>query len=185
MAALLLPSGSCLAGHSEDSSPAPRRTQNRGDALQGRRGRGCLLGSAREGRRSERTRLRAAHCYGTSPSVVAHRLRNLRLLTDRELERLETILQSEMRSPIDREFTLPVALHEMDSLCSRLAAVAATALHRGNIDVPRFDELAEFAGVCVADRERLLAITASHPQHEHESSSQAPKAIPALEKRLA
>jgi len=108
--------------------------------------------------------LHAAHYYGTSPSVAAHRLRNLRVLTDRELDQLEAILQREIRSPITKELALPPALHEMDSLCSRLAALAASALHRGTIDVSRFNDLANFAGVCVTDRERLLAITSAHPK---------------------
>jgi len=110
--------------------------------------------------------LRTAHYYGTSPSVAAHRLRNLRLLTDRELDQLETMLKGEKHTPIEGELALQEAPHEMDSLSSRLAAFAASALHQGNIDAPRFDELADLAGVRVADRERLLATTATPPQQE-------------------
>ena len=117
--------------------------------------------------------LRTAHYYGTSPSVAAHRLRNLRLLTDRELDQLKTMLRSEKHAPIEGELALQA--HEMDSLCSRLAALAASALHRGNIDTPRFNELADLAGVRVADRKRLLAIAATPPQQEHGSSSQTPR----------
>ena len=113
--------------------------------------------------------LRTAHYYGTSPSVAAHRLRNLRLLTDRELGQLETMLRNEKRPTTKGELALQAAPHEMDSLCSRLAAFAASALHRGNIDAHRFDELADLAGVCVADRERLLATAAPSPQQERES----------------
>ena len=113
--------------------------------------------------------LRTAHYYGTSPSVAAHRLRNLRLLTDRELGQLETMLHNETRTTIKGELALQAAPHEMDSLCSRLAAFAASAFHRGNIDAPRFNELADLAGVCVADRERLLATSAPPPQQERES----------------
>jgi transcriptional regulator with XRE-family HTH domain len=108
--------------------------------------------------------LRVAHYYGTSPSVAAHRLRNLRVLTDRELDQIEAVLQSGIHSPVNKELALPPALHEMDSLCSRLAALAASALHRGAIDATRFNDLANFAGVGVADRERLLALTAENPQ---------------------
>ena len=127
--------------------------------------------------------LRAAHYYGTSPSVTAHRLRNLRLLTDRELDRLETMLESEKHTPIARTLALPAALHEMDPLCSRLAALSASALHRQSIDAPRFDELADLAGVRVADRERLLAITTSAPRQERESSSQTSEATASQEKK--
>ncbi len=127
--------------------------------------------------------LRAAHYYGTSPSVAAHRLRNLRLLTDRELDRLDAMLHSKMQTPINRVLTLPPALHEMDSLCSRLAALAASALHQGNIDAARFNELADLAGVREADRDGLLAITAAPPRHERESSSHTAAAVAAQEKQ--
>ena len=116
--------------------------------------------------------LRTAHYYGTSPSVAAHRLRNLRLLTDRELDQLKTMLRSEKHTPIEGELALQA--HEMDSLCSRLAALAASALHRGNIDTPRFNELADLAGVRVADRKGLLATAATPPRQEHRSSSRTP-----------
>ena len=114
--------------------------------------------------------LRTAHYYGTSPSVAAHRLRNLRLLTDRELDQLETMLQSEKHTPNEEELALRSAPHEMDSLCSRLAALAASALHQGNIDAPRFNELADLAGASVADRERLMVSTATPPQQKREGS---------------
>jgi transcriptional regulator with XRE-family HTH domain len=112
--------------------------------------------------------LRTAHYYGTSPSVAAHRLRNLRLLTDRELDQLETMLRGEKHTPIEGE--VAAQAHEMDSLCSRLTALAASALHRGKIDTARFNELADLAGIRVADRELLLATTATLPRQEHESS---------------
>ena len=130
--------------------------------------------------------LRAAHYYGTSPSVAAHRLRNLRLLTDRELGRLETMLQSEVHTLTSNKRSLPAEVHEMDSLRSRLATLAATAFHRGSIDAPRFNELAEFAGASLADRERLLAITATHSlqAHEHESSRPVTEATASSEKKL-
>ncbi len=129
--------------------------------------------------------IRAAYYYGTSPSVAAHRFRNLALLTDRELDRLEAMLKSETHRPIDSVLALPSELHAMDPLCSRLATLAATALHRGSIDVPRFNELADFAGVGVTDRERLLASTATQTQHEHEreSSRQTTEAIASSEKK--
>ena len=106
--------------------------------------------------------LRTAHYYGTSPSVAVHRLRNLRLLTDRELAQLETMLHSEKHTPIEAEGALQT--HEMNSLCSRLAAFAASALHRRHIDSQRFNEVADLAGVRVADREHLLATAATPPQ---------------------
>jgi len=117
--------------------------------------------------------LRTAHYYGTSPSVAAHRLRNLRLLTDRELDQLETMSKGKKRMLIEGELALQA--HEMDSLCSRLAALAASALHRGNIDIARFNELADLAGVHVADRERLLAAAATPPRPERGSSSRTPR----------
>jgi len=126
--------------------------------------------------------LRTAHYYGTTPSVAAHRLRNLRLLTDRELEQLETMMHSEQPDPV-RTLGLPAAPHEMDSLSSRLAALAASALHRKRIDAPRFNELAGLAGVRPADRERLLAITCAPPRQERESSSPTSEATASRPKR--
>ena len=115
---------------------------------------------------------RTAHYYGTSPSVAAHRLRNLRLLTDRELDQLVTMSQGERHTPIGGD--LAPQAHEMDSLCSRLAALAAHALHRGIIDTPRFDELADLAGVRVPERERLLATAATPPRQKRGRSSRTP-----------
>jgi len=126
--------------------------------------------------------LRAAHYYGTSPSVAAHRLRNLRLLTDRELDRLETMLQSEMHVPVNKGLALPVALHEMDSLRSRLATLAASAIHRGKIDAARFTELADFAGVREADREHLLSITATPSPQERETPNHTSEATASSER---
>jgi len=114
--------------------------------------------------------LRTAHYYGTSPRVAAHRLRNLRLLTDGELDQLEKVLRREERVPIEGGLAPQAAPHEMDSLCSRLAALAATARHRGHIDTPRFNELADLAGVREADRERLLVSTGTPPHQERASS---------------
>ena len=123
--------------------------------------------------------LRTAHYYGTSPSVAAHRLRNLRLMTDSELDQLEAMLHIEEYTPIEKELVLPAAFHEMDSLCSRLAALAASAFHWGSIDAPKFNELADLAGVGVADRERLLAITtATPPQKSRSVSDKHPRRSP-------
>jgi hypothetical protein len=115
--------------------------------------------------------LRTAHYYGTSPSAAAHRLRNLRLLTDRELDQLEALMRSEKPRPVEATLGLPAAPHEMDSLSSRLATLAASALHQGSIEAPRFDELSDLAGVRSAGRKRLLAITALAPRLEREASS--------------
>ena len=63
-----------------------------------------------------------------------------------------------------------------------LAALAASALHRENIDVPRFNELADLAGVRVTDRERILAITATPPRQERETSGRTSEASASKEK---
>jgi len=117
--------------------------------------------------------LRTAHYYGTSSSVAANRFRNLRLLTDRELDQLETMSQG--KEPTLLEGELELRAHEMDSLCSRLAALAASALHRGKLDTAGFNELTDLAGVRVADRERLLANAATPLQQERGSSRQTPR----------
>jgi hypothetical protein len=107
--------------------------------------------------------------------------------SDRGGGRLEMTLQSELHTPTSKEIALPAAPHEMDSLRSRLATLVATALHRRVIDAPRFNELAESVGVDEADRERLLAITATHSQYEpeHESSRPITEASALQEKKLS
>jgi hypothetical protein len=96
------------------------------------------------------------------------------------------VLQRELHVQMNNEFSPPAEIYEMDSLRSRLATLAATAFHRGSIDVQRFNDLAEFAGIGVADRERLLAITATHSRqaHEHEDSRPTTEAIASSEKKL-
>lgn len=105
--------------------------------------------------------MRVAHYYGTSPSLTVHRLRDLRLLTDAHLEKLENMMRGERHPRSDRALGLPEALYEMDPLCSRLAAMAASAYGRGFIDEQKFETLVALAGVREAHRERLLAMTAA------------------------
>jgi transcriptional regulator with XRE-family HTH domain len=88
---------------------------------------------------------RVAHYYGVDRMVTAYRMRNLRLLSDEEVEAL---LRPEAgglaRGP---EATLPAPdhPHEMDALRSRIAALAAEARARGLIDDGEHTRLAASA----------------------------------------
>ena len=73
--------------------------------------------------------VRLADYYGTSHGLAAHRLRNLRLLTDGQLKKLEDMMRDETHSRTGAAKGLPATLHEMDPLYSRLATLAADA-HR-------------------------------------------------------
>ncbi len=103
--------------------------------------------------------VRVAHYYGTSRGLASNRLRNLRLLSDDRLDKLEKIMREETPSRTNEALQLPVNLHEMDPLRSRLATLAADALERGLIDEHKFDTLAGLALVRDADRAQLLAMT--------------------------
>ncbi len=103
--------------------------------------------------------VRVAHYYGTSQGLAAHRLRNLRLLTDGQLKKLEDMMRDNMHSRTGEAMGLPTTLHEMEPLYSRLVTLAADAYRRGLIDEHKFNKLASLARVREADREQLLAMT--------------------------
>ena len=103
--------------------------------------------------------VRVAHYYGTSRGLAAHRLRNLRLLSDDRLERLEKIMRDETRARTHEALQLPEIPHEMDPLRSRLATLAADAFEHELIDKHKFDTFANLAGVRDADRAKLLVMT--------------------------
>ncbi len=80
-----------------------------------------------------------------------------------------------MRPPIlasYEAFTFPARIIRVSSLHSEISMS------------PGFNELVDVEGVCVADRERLLAITATLPQQEHESSNHTSEAVASWEKKL-
>ncbi len=118
-------------------------------------------GRAREGRHpitlSDLTLV--AHYYGATRSLTAHRLRNLRLMSDEQIERFERMLDSDTGRNARKTLALKDVRYETDSLCSRLAALAAEARNRELIDSDTFNTFADIAGVPPPERSRLLELS--------------------------
>jgi Zn-dependent peptidase ImmA (M78 family) len=118
-------------------------------------------GRAREGRHpitlSDLTLV--AHYYGATRSLTAHRLRNLRLMSDEQIERFERMLDSDTGRNARKTLALKDVPHETDSLCSRLAALAAEARNRELIDSDTFNTFADIAGVRPPERSKLLELS--------------------------
>jgi hypothetical protein len=118
-------------------------------------------GRAREGRRpitlSDLTL--TAHYYGATRTLTAHRLRNLRLLNDEQIERFERMIDSDTGRDAQKTLALKAVSYETDSLRSRLAALAAEACNRELIDRDTFSEFADVAGVPARERLRLLELS--------------------------
>ncbi len=118
-------------------------------------------GRAREGRHpitlSDLTLV--AHYYGATRSLTAHRLRNLRLMNDEQIERFERMLDSDAGRNARKTLALKDVPHETDSLCSRLAALAAEARNRELIDSDTFNTFADVAGVPPRERPKLLELS--------------------------
>jgi Zn-dependent peptidase ImmA (M78 family) len=118
-------------------------------------------GRAREGRHpitlSDLTLI--AHYYGATRSLTAHRLRNLRLMSDEQTERLERMIDSDTGRHARKTLALNDVPYETDSLCSRLAALAAEAYNRKLIDSDAFRTFADAAGVPARERSRLLELS--------------------------
>jgi len=120
-----------------------------------------INGRAREGRHpitfSDLTLI--AHYYGATRTLTAHRLRNLRLLSDEQIERFERMIDSDAGRHAQKTLALKAVPYETDSLRSRLAALAAEACNRELIDRDAFSEFADVAGVPAQERSRLLALS--------------------------
>ena len=118
-------------------------------------------GRAREGRHpitlSDLTLV--AHYYGATRTLTAHRLRNLRLLSDEQLERFERMIDSDTGRDAQKTLALKSVAFETDSLRSRLAALAAEAYNRELIDRDAFNNFADVAGVPTHNRPNLLALS--------------------------
>ena len=118
-------------------------------------------GRAREGRQpinfSDLTLI--SHYYGATRTVAAHRLRNLRLLSDEQIERFERMIGSDAGRRAQKTLALKAAPFETDSIRSRLAALAAEAYTSELIDRDAFSNFADVANVPERDRTRLLALS--------------------------
>ena len=118
-------------------------------------------GRAREGRHpitlSDLTLV--AHYYGATRSLTAHRLRNLRLLSDEQIARFARMIDSDTGRNARKTLALKDIPYETDSLCSRLAALAAEARNRELIDSDTFNTFADVAGVPPRERPKLLELS--------------------------
>ena len=100
-----------------------------------------------------------AHYYGATRTLTAHRLRNLRLLSDEQIERFERMIDSDIGRNAQKTLALKAVPYETDSLRSRLAALAAEAYNRKLIDRDTFWEFADVAAVPAQERSRLLELS--------------------------
>jgi len=102
---------------------------------------------------------RVAHYFGVSRRVAAHRLRNLRLITQEHLESLEELFRQAEDAEDERVLKLPSAADEIDPLRSRLAMLAAEARSSGLIGEEDFERLADLGGVARKDRQALIELS--------------------------
>jgi hypothetical protein len=80
-------------------------------------------------------------------------------MSDEQIERLERMIDSDTGRNARKTLALKDVPYETDSLCSRLAALAAEARNRELIDGDTFNTFADVAGVPPRERLRLLELS--------------------------
>ena len=100
-----------------------------------------------------------AHYYGATRNLTAHRLRNLRLLSDEQIKRFERVINSDTGRNAQKTLALKTVPYETDSLRYRLAALAAEAYNRKLIDRESFSNFADVAGVPSQEHSRLQELS--------------------------
>ena len=80
-------------------------------------------------------------------------------MSDEQIERFERMLNSDTGRNARKTLALKDVPHETDSLCSRLAALAAEARNRELIDSDTFNTFADIAGVPPPERSKLLELS--------------------------
>jgi len=118
-------------------------------------------GRGREGRDPIRLSdlTRVAHYYGVSCTLTAHRLRNLRFLTDANLLALGSLVKGGIGERAARTLALPIESYQSAPLRSRLASLAGRAYDRNLIDKDRFHHYATAAGVPEEEHPQLIAMS--------------------------
>lgn len=106
---------------------------------------------------------RVARYYGVARSLAVFRLRNLRLLTEGQLESLQDLDRGEGGRSVEQRLILRGASRTGDSLRSRVAALTAEAYVRGSLSREKFDEHMAAVDLEVEDRLRLLELTRHVP----------------------
>jgi len=102
---------------------------------------------------------RVAHYYGVSCTLTAHRLRNLRFLTDADLLALGNLELGQIGERAARTLALPVESYQSAPLHSRLASLAGLAFRRNLIDEDSFHQYATAAGVPEDEHAQLIALS--------------------------
>ena len=99
-----------------------------------------------------------ASFFGVSRSLVATRLRNLRYVTADQFESLDQLDAQGVAMAAHEALALTDAQveSEHDAFCSRLVALAVTAMDRGMCDRSEFTEISELVGLSGSQREALL-----------------------------
>ncbi len=100
-----------------------------------------------------------ASFFGVSRSLVATRLRNLRYVTADQFESLDQLDAQGVATAAHEALALTDAQveSEHDAFCSRLVALAVTAMDRGMCDRGEFTEIGELVGLSGSQREALLS----------------------------
>jgi len=100
-----------------------------------------------------------ASFFGVSRSLVATRLRNLRYVTGDQFESLDELDAHGATTAAHNALALTDAHveSEHDAFCSRLVALAVTAVDRGVCDKDEFTEIGELVGLSESQCEAVLA----------------------------
>ena len=103
---------------------------------------------------------RVAHYFGVSRTLTAHRLRNLRFLTDANLLTLGNLVLGQIGEQAARTLALPIIeSYQSAPLRSRLASLAGHAFSRNLIDKDSFRQYATTAGVPEQEHAQLIAMS--------------------------
>ena len=98
-----------------------------------------------------------ASFFGVSRSLVATRLRNLRYITADQFESLDELDAQGAATAAHDALALTEAQveSEHDAFCSRLVALAVTAMDRGVCNKDEFTEISKLVGLSESQRESL------------------------------
>jgi hypothetical protein len=99
-----------------------------------------------------------AHFFGVSALAALYRLRNLRLLTEAEFDRLKALDEAGNTSRIAQLMGLPVedSQHHANEFTRRFLGLALEAYRRELISKAKFAELAERVGIPRREADTLI-----------------------------
>jgi len=110
-----------------------------------------------------------ASFFGVSRSLVATRLRNLRYVTADQFESLDQLDAQGVATAAHEALALTDVQveSEHDAFCSRLVALAVTAMDRGMCDRGEFTKIGELVGLSGSQREALLSTSEMSSNKSH------------------